>query len=132
MLIESGRRAQNGLVQSIERHPFIVGGIGLALGALIAASLPTTRVENRFLGRSSDDLKNRATDYASQGLENAQNAAKEVYDEVTRKAEEEGLTSDALRDSVKGASEKVKTAVQHAVGSAGPENAAGGPARRPI
>jgi Protein of unknown function (DUF3618) len=126
MLIESGRRAQSSLVESIERHPFVVGGIGLALGALIAASLPTTRVEDRFLGRSSDDLKNRATNYASQGLENAQNAAREVYNEVTRKAEEEGLTSDALRDSVKGASEKVKTVIQHAMGSAGPENAAGG------
>jgi Protein of unknown function (DUF3618) len=126
MLVESGRRAQSSLVESIERHPFVVGGIGLALGALIAASLPTTRVEDRFLGRSSDDLKNRATDYASQGLENAQNAAREVYNEVTRKAEEEGLTSDALRDSVKGASEKVKTVVQHAMGSAGSENAAGG------
>jgi hypothetical protein len=50
----------------------------------------------------------------------------------TRKAEEEGLTSDALRDSVKGASEKVKTVVQHAMGSTGPENAAGGPERRAI
>ena len=126
MLIESGRRAQSSLVEAIERHPFVVGGIGLALGALIAASLPTTRVEDRFLGRSSDDLKNRATDYASQGLENAQNAAREVYNEVTRKAEEEGLTSDALGDSVKGASEKVETVVHHAMGSAGPENAAGG------
>jgi len=132
MLIESGRRTQNSLIESIERHPLVVGGIGLALGALIAASLPTTRVENRFLGRGSDDLKNRATDYASQGLEKAQNAAKEVYDEVTRKAEEEGLTSNALRDLVKGASEKVKTAVQHATGSAGPESAASGPERRAI
>ena len=77
-------------------------------------------------------LKTRATDYASRGFENAQKAAKEVCDEVSRKAEEEGLTSAALRDSVKGASEKVKTAVQHAMGSAGAENAASGPERRAI
>ena len=132
MLIESGRRAQDSLIDSIERHPFIVGGIGLALGALIAASLPTTRVENRLLGRSSDDIKNRATDYALQGLEVAQNAAKEVYEEVTRRAEEEGLTSGALRDSMKGAGEKVKTVVQNAMGNTAPESAAGEAERRAI
>jgi hypothetical protein len=125
MLIESGRRAQDSLIESIERHPLIVGGIGLALGALIAASLPATRVENRLLGRSSNDLRNRATEYASQGLEVAQNAAKELYDEVTREAAEEGLTSNALRDSMKGAGEKAKTVVQRAMGNTGPENAAG-------
>ena len=125
MLIESGRRVQDSLIESIEQHPLIVGGIGLALGALIAASLPATRVENRLLGRSSNDLKNRATEYASQGLEVAQNAANEVYEEVTRKAAEEGLTSNALRDSVKGAGEKAKTVVQRAMGNTGPENAAG-------
>jgi hypothetical protein len=130
MLIESGRRVQDSFSETIERHPLIVGGIGLALGALIAASLPTTPVENRLLGRSSDDLKNRATAFASQGLEVAQDAANEVYEEITRKAEEEGLTSDALRESMKGAGEKVKTVVQNAMGNTGPENAAGAlPAR---
>jgi hypothetical protein len=125
ILIERGRRVQDNLSETIERHPLIVGGIGLALGALIAASLPRSRIENRLLGRSSDDLRNRATDFASQGVKVAQNAANEVYEEVARKTQEEGLTSDALRDSMRGAGEKIKAVAQHAMGNIGSENSSG-------
>jgi hypothetical protein len=117
MIVERGQRVQDNLMESIERHPLIVGGIGLAVGALIAASLPKTSVENRWLGRRSDELKDQAGDVASRGLGIAQNSAKEVYRAVTRHAEAEGLTSEALRESVNALGETVKSVVQQAVGS---------------
>ena len=117
MILQGGRRVQDNLIESIERHPLIIGGIGLAVGALIAASLPKTSAENRWLGRRSDELKDQAGDVASRGLGIAQNSAKQVYRAVARHAEKEGLTSDALRESVNAVGEKVKSAVQQAVGS---------------
>ena len=41
---QAGRTTRDNLLQAFERHPIIIGGVGLAIGAAIAASLPTTAV----------------------------------------------------------------------------------------
>jgi len=48
----------------MENHPFVVAGLGLLAGAVIASALPVSEAENRVFGDTSDDLKNRARDVA--------------------------------------------------------------------
>lgn len=59
----------------VERNPLLVGGIGLAIGAFIAASLPPSDAENRMFGERSDDLKDKAMEVASQAVERAKDVA---------------------------------------------------------
>ena len=41
----------------VRDNAVLVGGLGLAIGALIAASLPSTRIEQTTLGDTSDALR---------------------------------------------------------------------------
>jgi gas vesicle protein len=98
----------------MERHPLLVGGIGLLIGAVIASALPVSQAENRLFGDASDDLKNRARDVASDGLEVAKTAAESVYQESVSRIQEDGLSPEVVRQTVKGVGDKVKNVVQQA------------------
>ena len=66
----SSARAQ--LADLFERQPLALGAIGLAIGAAVAASLPTTRLEKDMLGETSDALRERARAAADVAAEEAQ------------------------------------------------------------
>jgi ElaB/YqjD/DUF883 family membrane-anchored ribosome-binding protein len=55
------------LTQIMENHPFVVGGIGLIVGAVVASALPVSQDENRLFGDNSEHLKNRARDVPQKG-----------------------------------------------------------------
>jgi hypothetical protein len=113
-LSESFRESRESLLETMERHPFLVGGVGLLIGGVIASALPVSHAENRLLGDTSDDLKNRARDMASEGLEVATSAAQDVYQESVSRAQQEGLSPKVVRQTVKGVGDKVKNVVQRA------------------
>jgi ElaB/YqjD/DUF883 family membrane-anchored ribosome-binding protein/gas vesicle protein len=111
-LSRSFKQSKESLFEAMESHPFLVGGIGLLIGAVVASALPVTQAENRAFGDSSDDLKNRARETASEGLEAAKTAAHDVYQEAVSRAQEQGLTPEVVRQTVKDAGEKVQNIVQ--------------------
>jgi len=98
----------------MERHPLLVGGIGLLIGAVVASALPVSQAETRLFGDASDDLKNRARDMASEGLEVAKTAAENVYQESVSRIQEDGLTPEVVRQTVRGVGDQVKNVVQKA------------------
>ena len=106
--------AQDSLLDAIERHPLVVGGIGLFIGAVIAAAIPGSRTEDRLLGDSSDELKSRARDLAAQGYETARAAAGNVYQAGKQAADEQGLSAEGVRDAVHELGEKVSTVYERA------------------
>ena len=108
----SFKQSKEGLFEAIESHPFLVGGIGLLIGAVVASALPVTQAENRAFGDSSDDLKNRARETASEGLQAAKTAAQEFYQETVSRAQEQGLTPEMVRQTLQRAGEKVQNVVQ--------------------
>jgi ElaB/YqjD/DUF883 family membrane-anchored ribosome-binding protein len=113
-LSETLSRAKETLTEMMEDHPFVVGGIGLLIGAVIASALPVSQAENRILGDSSDALKNRVRDVASEGANVAAAAAQSVYEESASRVQEQGLSSDSVRDIVKNVGNKVKEAAHQA------------------
>jgi hypothetical protein len=95
--------AQHALVDLFARQPLMLGAVGVAIGAAIAASLPLSYGENRLMGETADALKDRAgklwdetkhrgTDLASQGL---------------KEAEAQGLTPEAAARAVRSVASKV-------------------------
>lgn len=57
---ESAGRVADQVGDMFERHPLLIGAIGMLAGGLLAALLPSTRVEDEWLGPSRDQLWNRA------------------------------------------------------------------------
>jgi Uncharacterized protein conserved in bacteria (DUF2252) len=60
--IQASQRAGKVIGEIIEQNPMLVGGIGLAVGALIASALPRSEVEKGLMGEASADVQKRATD----------------------------------------------------------------------
>jgi hypothetical protein len=111
-LSESFSQSKENLLETMERHPFLVGGVGLLVGALIASALPVSQTENRLFGDTSDDLKNRASDMASEGLEVAKTTVQDVYHESVSRVQQQGLSPEVVRQTVKGVGDKVKSVVK--------------------
>lgn len=71
-------RTARDVTNLVEDNPLIGGAIGLAAGIAIGAALPTSRLEDSWMGEASDrtydQLKNKAEDALDRGL----NAASET------------------------------------------------------
>ena len=100
-------RAQNAISQLIEEQPFIVGAVGLAIGAAMGAWLPRSRREDDLMGETSDALKEQGASGARDQFEHLQEAGGRLVDKVRSVAEEEGLTLDSAQDVVRDIGAKV-------------------------
>jgi len=81
-----------------QEQPLVTGAIGIAVGAIIGSLIPTTRVEDEFVGASADSVKSS------------------VADEISSKASD-------VREQVETASGKVSSKVQNKVDSFTSESA---------
>ena len=64
-----GTRSRDALTNFVNDNPLLVAGIGAAVGAFIAASIPSSDAENRLFGAGSEKLKDKAREAAAQGIE---------------------------------------------------------------
>jgi hypothetical protein len=116
--IQASQRAGKVIGEIIQQNPMLVGGIGLAVGALIASALPRSEVEKGLMGEASADVQKRATDAASQGLEAAKDIAAGVITDVAHKAEEQGLTADGLADAARDIGRRARHVAENATTTA--------------
>jgi len=61
--------------QTIRDNAALIGGLGVAFGAIIAASLPNTRTEAAVIGKASDRVKRAAGKAAQSGFETVKDRA---------------------------------------------------------
>jgi hypothetical protein len=108
---EFGTQTRNAFEDLVDRNPLLVAGVRLAIGAFIAASLPPSEAENRMFGESSDDLKEKALEAASQGVERSKDVAAGMVGDVAAAAAREGLDAEGLTRAVQGVTESVKSVV---------------------
>ena len=80
----------------MEENPLAVGAVALALGAAVGMAIPTTRVENKWMGETRDNLLQQAKDTAGDAVEKVQEVAGQVAGQVTEtvktEAKNQGLT----------------------------------------
>ncbi len=113
-----GDRAGKTFFQTVEQNPLLVAGVGLLIGGLIASALPRSDVEDGLVGGASNAVKRRAQDAAAQGLDAVRNAAGEVYEQTTRRAEAEGVGPDALSNAARDVGQRVRRVAEAAVTTA--------------
>jgi ElaB/YqjD/DUF883 family membrane-anchored ribosome-binding protein len=88
---EMARTSRYAANDFINDNPFLVAGLGAAVGAVIAASIPTSEAENRLFGAGSEKLKDKAREAAAQGIEKVGDLAAETAGSVAAAAAREGL-----------------------------------------
>jgi len=116
----TGERAGDWVNEAVSGNPLIAGALGLAVGAVIAAALPSTAQEDRFLGSAADDLKAKARAAALDRASAAKEIAAEMYEEAASRAKTEGLSADNAREFAGHVGEKIKTAVSNVTGDKQP------------
>ncbi len=82
---ESAGRIADQVTDTFERHPLLIGAIGLMTGALIAALLPPSRTEDEWFGPSRDQLWNKAEEAGQETADAAADAAAETIKTETDK-----------------------------------------------
>lgn len=106
-----GRELNGKAAHLFNEYPLVVAAGGLLAGAALAAFLPRTRVEDRYLGATSDSLKDSFVSGAIDGVERVATAAQNVAQTVSAKAGEEDILGSA-RESVDSLSRKFSTTLK--------------------
>jgi hypothetical protein len=107
-------RARTGFEHMLEEQPLVVGAVAVALGAVLGATLPTSRVENRYFGPSRDQLQNRAGEYAREQWEKAKEVALSAGAAAMAEAEEQGVTPGSIYEQAKEKATRVAGAATEA------------------
>jgi hypothetical protein len=78
-----GSTLQQNLADMFERQPLLLGAVGLAIGAGIAASIPATEAEKQVMGKASDAVRGAVGEKVEQ--------AKEMVGAAVDEAKAQGL-----------------------------------------
>lgn len=73
-------RAKDSFGRMLEEQPLVLGVLGVAIGTLLGAALPSTRREDEMMGRTRDDLLEKAKDTAREQAEHLKESANRVKD----------------------------------------------------
>ena len=106
-------RKARGLVSD---NAALIGGLGIAIGAVIAAALPKTELEAKTMGRASESVKQAAKEATQTGFETIKDTTLSAADAAQKSFAEADLGSHASRmtqniaDAVKDAAKDVVSA----------------------
>jgi hypothetical protein len=115
---DASDRAGKTIFQTIEQNPLLIAGVGLLVGGLIASALPRSDFEDELVGDTSSAAKRQVQASASKGFDIAKTAVGEIYDETTRQAEAEGLTTEGLGTAAQDIGQRVRRVAEAAVTTA--------------
>ena len=115
---DASERAGKTFFQTIEQNPLLVAGVGLLVGGLIASALPRSDFEDELVGHTSSAAKRQVQASASKAFDTAKTAVGEIYDETSRTAESEGLTTEGIGKAAQDIGGRVRRVAEAAVTTA--------------
>ena len=101
-----GSTLQQNIGELFERQPLLLGAVGIAIGAGIAASIPATEAENKVMGGASDFVREAVSEKAAQ--------VKEMADAAVHEAKAQGLTPEAAGEALRTIGDKMGAVAQAA------------------
>jgi ElaB/YqjD/DUF883 family membrane-anchored ribosome-binding protein len=113
-ITEMVSRTKETVADTYNQSPLLIAGLGLAVGALIASSLPATSAENRMFGDSAERLRRRASEAAAESLE----AAKDTASDLVDAAGQQGLSAEGLSSAAGEMTQKARSVAERAVKTA--------------
>ena len=115
---ELQKNAGSTVMEFIEQNPILVAGVGAAVGAVLAASIPSSEAENRLFGPPRQAMKEKASALVADGVEKAKDIAAGVAGEVAEAAAREGMDADGLKRAVEGVVAGAKTVANRGLDTA--------------
>ena len=109
--VRYGERAQETFMDTLDREPLIIGALGIAVGAAVGAALPSTPIEDRYVGPLRDRALDEGKTRAKAGFRQAKEVASAAVDTVKQEAQAQGFTD------VKGLADKVEQVARAGVES---------------
>jgi len=103
-----GTRSRDAMTNFVNDNPLLVAGIGAAVGAFIAALIPSSDAENKLFGTGSEKVKDKAREAAAQGIEQASNIAAEAAGSVATAAAREGLDAAGVQRALNTVADSVR------------------------
>lgn len=93
----AGQQVRHRFSDMLDRDPLILGVLGIAAGAAIAAMLPRTRYEDETVGPYRDQLRDEAEQAVSKGMEEAKAVAAETYEAAKDEARRQDSSTETDR-----------------------------------
>lgn len=110
--VKDGQRhagvVQQRLSESLERQPLLLGVLGVAIGAGIASTFASTRIEDEWMGVQGAAARETLQTAAEDAKAFAVDRGREVLDNVTREAQAQGLTAEDAKQGLQDIAGKVK------------------------
>ena len=85
---ESAGRVADQVADTFERHPLLIGAIGMMAGVVIAALLPPTRAEDEWFGPTRDQWWNQAEEAGQETVSRVRDVAMRAADAAADAAAE--------------------------------------------
>ena len=82
------RSATDTVTQMVQDQPMVAGALGVAVGAMIGALLPSSDIEDRYIGEHADEAKRLARERAESGMERANEELEGGMQELRGKVEQ--------------------------------------------
>jgi hypothetical protein len=108
---------RSNLADLFRAQPLALGAIGLAIGAGIAAAVPSTKMEAEYFGETSDAAQEKAKQFVTEQTSRAKDAAEKAFNAATEEAERQGLTLQGAKSAAGQVSDKVSRVAQAAAGA---------------
>lgn len=112
------RQTKDQFLHVMEEQPLILGALGIAIGAALGAGLPSTRREDELMGKTRDDIVDKATETGQEQLEKAKSIATAAKESAMHEADKEGLTAEGAKDGLHETLAKAQRITEVAIGSA--------------
>jgi hypothetical protein len=106
------------VMDAFHRQPLLLGAVGIAIGAGIAASFPSSAREAELLGARSDHLKEAARHFALEQARRAGELASNAASAAADEARVQGLTIDEAKAAAADIGAKLKNVAKAATNSA--------------
>jgi ElaB/YqjD/DUF883 family membrane-anchored ribosome-binding protein len=116
--VETSQRATSIINETLQQNPLLVGGLGLAVGMLIASALPQSDIEKGVLHDAREQARKQANDLASKGFYAAKGIAVGVIADVAEQAVRERLSATDLNAAAEDLGRRVRKVAESATGAA--------------
>ena len=116
--LDTATTSRDAVLSFINDNALLVAGIGAALGAFIAASIPASDAENKMFGAGSEKLKGKAREAAAQGIEKAGDLAADAAGAVAAAAAREGLDASGVRQALGSIADGVRAVADRGIDTA--------------
>jgi hypothetical protein len=111
-------KAGAAVADAVQNHPLVVGGLGLALGMVLAGALPKSDLEEQVLGEASTKAQRRAAKLVSDGVDIAKDLAASKAADLLDQAKREGLLPEDLSEAAEDIGGRVRKVAEVATAAA--------------